>query len=167
MRDPRLVPHYAEKRQSFSRSMWVLFQFDFPGKKFWSVKCFPEPTITLFLCNVTIFYHACFHQKNFIGKTRLKSLPWGPNWGPHKLLCTNMQPRCSRGFVGGIDWVPMIPRDVSLSDSCTHDCCSYSSMVLKWEKVSISYKLFRLTDPKTKSSLFSTADRTSISHIHR
>ena len=46
--------------------------------------------------------------------------PWIPRY--------NMVSWCSRGIMGGLDWVSMMPRDASPSDSCTPDRCCNSSL---------------------------------------
>ena len=36
--------------------------------------------------------------------------------------------KCWNGGNKWVNWLPMMPRGVSLSDGCTSDCCSFSSL---------------------------------------
>ena len=48
----------------------------------------------------------------------------GPNWGP-PLNPSNHSPVMHERFLEVSNWVPMMPRDVRLSDSCTSDRCFF------------------------------------------
>ena len=56
-----------------------------------------------------------------IGFQRLTSL------GILKPLLTSQHFIILRCFRGVLNWIPMMPRDASLSDSCTSDRCCFSS----------------------------------------
>ena len=51
----------------------------------------------------------------------------GPIKGPIKHLNTIVL-WCKGGFMGVLHWSPMMPRDVSVSESCTSDRCCFSSL---------------------------------------
>ena len=44
---------------------------------------------------------------------------WEPNWGPPLNLSISLRGDGLKGFRGALDWSPMMPRDSSLSDSCS------------------------------------------------
>ena len=48
----------------------------------------------------------------------------GPNYAPQYGSAV-----MARGVAGSYQWVPLMPRDASLSDSCTTDRCYISSLV--------------------------------------
>ena len=64
-----------------------------------------------------------------------------------------------RDFKGAFNWVPMMPRDISLSVSCTYDRCSFSNladtehMFLRPEIFPIPHEEFFLESCQLKKNL--------------